>query len=238
VPPPPPKLSAQEQLNGKFALARTVEQSAELERAAAAYKDVLKSDRKHAASHHRLAVVCERQGKSDEAEEHFRLALRQSPNDAELLCDFGYSLYLRGQFAEAESHLRGALKRVPTLARAHNNLGLVLARTGRVAESIPHFETAGGSSAEAHANAAFALMLDERWPEAHEQLMIALEIDPNCAVAGQRLNEVRSVLARTSPNGPGINDGIHASALGPPPQVAALPPAYSAANAAGGYSTR
>jgi len=232
--PAPPKRSAQEQLEGKFTLARTVEQSVELERAAAAYEDVLKSDRKHAAAHHRLAVVRDKQGKFDEAEQHFRLALHQKPNDAELLCDFGYSLYLRGQYAEAERLLRGALTHEPGLPRAHNNLGLLLARTGRVAESIPHFEAASGKPAEARANAAFALMLEERWPEAHEQLLAALASDPSCAVASQRLREVQAVLVRLPPTRPAMHGELPSGASGSPPQVAALPAPYQAGN----YSTR
>src|SRR4029453_5456463 len=56
--PATPKLSKKEQAEGKFALARSVEKSSELEQAANAYEDVIKSEEKHPAAHHRLAVVC------------------------------------------------------------------------------------------------------------------------------------------------------------------------------------
>jgi Flp pilus assembly protein TadD len=219
--PPVPPISKRQQLEGKFALARTVEQAGELDNAIAAYTGILKTDPKFAAAHHRLAVVFDKQGRFEDADEHYRQALHSEPRNAELLADYGYCLYMRGQMPEAEDALRKAIAASPELARAHNNLGLLLARTGRVDEALDQFGAARCTPSEARANVALGLMLEERWPAACEHLTTALSIDPNSKVVRRRLNEVQSILARTAVHAPAIG----APAAAPPmPAMAYAPP--------------
>ena len=62
---------------------------------------------KHLA--HRLAVLYDRQGNDKLAMEEYKKALTESPSNAELLNDFGYFYYQRGQWAEAERFFQNAL---------------------------------------------------------------------------------------------------------------------------------
>ncbi len=101
---------------------------------------------------HRLGVLYDKQGKFEKAREYYGKALKHRPNDAELLCDIGYSYYLQQNWKESESHLRSAVKIDPQLERAHNNLGLVLARMDQPDAALAAFRKAAGDSDVALAN--------------------------------------------------------------------------------------
>jgi tetratricopeptide (TPR) repeat protein len=94
---------------------------------------------------HRLAVLHDGKGEFETSEEFYRAALSQDPNNAELLCDWGYRCYLHRDFQQAEACLRKALSLKNGFARAHNNLGLLLGRTGRCDEALDEFARAGCS---------------------------------------------------------------------------------------------
>jgi Flp pilus assembly protein TadD len=210
-----PKLSRKAQTERKFALARSLEQSGQLKQAVFAYEMVLQTDRKHAGAHHRLAILRELDGQADKADEHFQAALKQEPQNAELLCDYGYSLYLRGQLPMAEQQLRAALAAAPEHARAHSNLALIQARTGRIDAAVASFQAAGCHPASARANVAFALMLQERWNEAREQLDAALAYDPASPLLRDRLQELDAVIAKTAASGPAVAPASHAAPVAP-----------------------
>ena len=213
--PVEPKLSRKAQTERKFALARSLEQSGQLKQAVVAYEMVLQADDKHARAHHRLAILRELDGQADKADEHFQAALKQEPRNPELLCDYGYSLYLRGQLPLAEQQLRAALAAAPEHARAHTNLGLIQARTGRMAEAVASFQAAGCHPASARANTAFALMLEERWNEAREQLEAALAYDPASPLLRDRLQELDAVIAKAAALGPAVAPAGHTAPAAP-----------------------
>jgi len=140
-------------------------------RAYKAYKAALKLAGQSAWLHHRLAAVCDRMAKFDEAEHHYLRALALSPRDPDLHNDLGYSYYLQGRLAEAECELRTCLRLSPSHSYAHVNLGLVLGRMGNVQESLKQFQMAGMNQEQAYASLAFVLPKPRRSPAAgHGQL--------------------------------------------------------------------
>jgi hypothetical protein len=151
---------------------KTLEQSAELDQAAAAYEDVIKSDPKHAAAQHRLAIVCDKQGKCGQAMTFSAPPTKSRRN----CCDFGYSLYLRTirRGGNAPARFRAA-----GLTRAHNNLACCW-RTGRV--GIHHFRRGGSPPRPARMRLARCSTAAERARAVDGRV----DNRSDCAVAGQR----------------------------------------------------
>ena len=81
-------------------------------------------------------------GRTDEAIDHYEIALRIAPNDSQAHNNMGVALAKRGQIDESIVHFRRALELKPDYAGAHNNLGTALTRQGQVDEAIPHFRKA------------------------------------------------------------------------------------------------
>lgn len=127
---------------------------------------------------HSLAVLYDRQGKMDAAEREYRLALQESKNDADVLNDYGYFLYSRGDFKDAEDMLRAALKQKPDHTRAQVNLAMTLARLDRFDESFALFESAVGRAA-AHHNIGMLMIRDGDESKGLVHLRKAAAADPS-----------------------------------------------------------
>jgi tetratricopeptide (TPR) repeat protein len=108
----------------------------------------------------------------------------------------GYSLYLQSRWPEAEMNLQQALAIQPNHVRAHNNLGMLLARIGRPQEALSEFHLAGCRDADAYVNLAFALTLEQHWPEARQHYQHALQADPSSLAAQKGLRELEQLIAR------------------------------------------
>jgi Flp pilus assembly protein TadD len=190
---PPDALGATQKADIEMALARSVERQGHADQAITMYLDVVRKDDRRADAYHRLAILHDRKGECQTAEKFYRAAVQRAPENAEVHCDFGYSLYLQRRWDEAERSLRQALAIQPDLARAHNNLGLLLARTGRGDEALVEFRRAGCAEAEARANLALALMLDQRLPDAYQQYQLALTADPRSQAARAGMDALQSL---------------------------------------------
>ncbi|MEY4177681.1 MAG: hypothetical protein RLY70_1255 [Planctomycetota bacterium] len=162
----------------KLALAQMLEQQGAAPEAIEAYENVLRSEPGHTAVAHRLAVLLDKSGQPQRAEPYYQACLRATPSDPDLLSDFAYHCYLERRWAEAENHFQRALAIDPRHTRARNNLGLVLARTERPREAFNQFAGGGCSTADAHANVAFALAAEARFEDAEQVYAIALQADP------------------------------------------------------------
>lgn len=180
-----------------FEWARSLEQSGQLDRAASAYLEVAKTEPNHPAVYHRLAVVHVQLGQPAVAQQYFQKALLQDSMRPELLCDFGYSLYLAGDLDGAETQFRAALAQQPNYPQAHLHLGLVQARHGKTADALASFQAAGCDPTKAQANVAYAHMLERRYADAAHQLNGALADHPNSKTLRNRLKEVQAILARS-----------------------------------------
>jgi len=182
----------------QMALARSFEKQGHVEQAAHLYEDMVQKDSSRADALHRLAVLHDKKGDCKTAERYYRAALKREPDNAEAYCDLGYSYYLQQRWEEAEKRLVKAVSLQPELARAHNNLGLLLARTGREEEALAQFAKAGCSEADARANLAFGLTLDEQWYAAQRQFELALAADPDSSVAKRGLEALRSLTSEAA----------------------------------------
>lgn len=99
---------------------------------------------------HPLAVLYDRQGRLDAAQREYERALEEDPRSADVLNDYGYFLYSRGDFAEARQRLEQALARNAQHPKARINLAMVLAAEERYDEAFTHFEQALGPAAAHH----------------------------------------------------------------------------------------
>ena len=189
------KLAATKSRDAGFASARAHEQGRVFSKAATAYEEILKQHPDFSPAHHRLAIVYERLGKDSLAQKHFKLALSLAPENGDLLCDYGYSRYLRNDLESAEENFRAALSLNHGLKRAHVNMGLVQARTGREIMSLDSFRAAGCNDSECRSNLAYGLMKEEKWAQAAQQLQVALSQNPSSKMLQERMQEVQAVMA-------------------------------------------
>ncbi len=133
-----------------------------------------------------LAVLYDQES-SPEAISEYNLAVAASPKDADLLNDFGYYYYKRGDMTNAEQQLRAAIGQSPRHERAWVNLGMVLGEQGRYRESFEAFAKVV-SPAAAHSNVGMILAKNGRQIEAQQELRQSLSLEPD-------LEQPRAVLA-------------------------------------------
>jgi Tfp pilus assembly protein PilF len=124
-----------------------------LTEAAGHLQAVLQNQPKHVEAHHLMAIITERQHNYEASDQHFETAIAASPDNSNLLSDFGYSKLRRFDLETAESLLNRALTIDPKNSFALNNLGTVQARQGRFDDALTTLRRAG-SEAEAQAKMA------------------------------------------------------------------------------------
>ncbi len=130
--------------------AKLAEQRGMDQEAIKAYLEVRKHDATKPGVAHALAVLYDRSGMTDAASREYQAALSESPDDADLHCDYGYFMYWTGKLAEADASLRKALKLQPGHKRATVNLALVLGDQGQFDEAQKLFTQAIGPAAAMH----------------------------------------------------------------------------------------
>lgn len=99
---------------------------------------------------HPLAVLYDRQGRLDAAQREYDRALKEDSRNADVLNDFGYFLYSRGDFAGARQRLEQAIARNAQHPKARINLAMIMAAEERYDEAFVHFEHALGPAAAHH----------------------------------------------------------------------------------------
>jgi protein O-mannosyl-transferase len=77
-------------------------------------------------AHHHLGLMLAGQGKLEEAEYQYELALSLKPDDAQVHNDLGVALYHQGRTKEAVFHFRQALRIKPDYENPRRNLDLIL----------------------------------------------------------------------------------------------------------------
>jgi tetratricopeptide (TPR) repeat protein len=75
-------------------------------------------------------------GKTEDALEAYRAAVKQNPKDAKALAGVGWALLELGNYADAEPPLRAAIKVKPGYGRPYLHLSFVLAGLGRYDEAL------------------------------------------------------------------------------------------------------
>jgi len=203
------------------------------------YEKAEKLDPKNVTPSRRLAVLYDKQCEFAKADAEYKKVAQARPNDADVLNDWGYSLYLRNNGAEATTKLKRAVELDPHNARAHSNLGLALGRQERYGEALQEFLAAGLSEAEAHSNLAFIYLTKGKMDDARRECETARQKDPYCTKAQEMLarmdapprprgdNAVQTASLRrpdAAPPPPPADDGAPAGKYPLPPGWAPVPP--------------
>jgi tetratricopeptide (TPR) repeat protein len=108
------------------------------DRAEQYYRQALRINPNHAASHFAYGLHMLRIGDRSHAEEAFRRTLAVDPHQADAHSNLGYLLEQRGEDPQAEKEYRAALATGPGSRAAHYNLGRLLVRHRRFEEGIAH----------------------------------------------------------------------------------------------------
>ena len=178
---PPPELPAKDAARACLACAEELEKSGHEAESILFYEKARQNDGKTQVSR-QLAVLYDRQGDFQKAQEEYRKALKKTPHDADLLNDMGYGYYSRGRWAEAENYLRQALAAKPHHEHATMNLGLCVGIQGRYDEALELFQKVV-TPAQAQCNLAFLYTINHKWPQARQAYQQALHIDPDIPLA-------------------------------------------------------
>jgi Tfp pilus assembly protein PilF len=134
----------------------------------------------------RLAVLYDRLGDDANAFTEYKKALAAAPKDADLLNDFGYYFYQRGDLVKAEKYFRRATAANPNHLRATINLALALGKQGQIQASLTTFQQVL-PPAQAHCNVGVLEAQQGDTDAARKSLREALRLDPG-------LKQARAVL--------------------------------------------
>jgi len=132
-------------------------------------------------AHAGLAEVFAKAGRTDEAIDQYRQALRIVPDQAEWRNNLGLLFTRQNKVADAMGQFAIATKVRPGFAEAHNNLGAMHARAGQSKEAIAAYTEAirlAPGNALAHGNLALALAREGRVAEAVRECQEAIRLDP------------------------------------------------------------
>jgi len=141
-----------------------------------------------------LGITLAADGRTEEAIEQYRQALRLKPDYAEPLSNLGFTLAELGRTDEAIEQCKQTLRLKPDFAEVHNILAVFLAGSGKTAEATAHYQEAlrlkpdfpaahnnlglilagSGRTAEATAHYREALRLRPDFADAHSNLGLAL----------------------------------------------------------------
>jgi Tfp pilus assembly protein PilF len=193
--PPAPELPPKDAARACIACAQELEKNASEFQAIAFYEKARQHDPKCHVSRH-LAVLYDRQGDFQKAQEEYRKALKETPRDPDLLNDMGYGYYSRGRWAEAEKCLRLALEIKPDHTHALINLGLCVGEQGHYQEALDLFGKVL-TQAQALCNLGFILTTQHKWEEAKRTYKEALEIDPDIPLARAALAKLEKAEQQT-----------------------------------------
>jgi len=187
-------------------------------------------------AHKNLADGLLQRGHTDEAEIHYREALRISPDWPDARLGWADLLAARGRIGEAIEHYEEELQRNPT-TRAAGRYGLALLRVGRFAEARDMLERAlvvHGGVAELQAGMAFASSQLGDSARAVRHGREALRLDPTLDSAANNLAWILATAPDPSARNPDESIRIMGRLLGEaerpdPTQLDTLAAAYAAA---------
>lgn len=202
------RITPKQEADVQFAQARMLESDGDLDQAIAMYAEVVKRDKNRVDACHRLGILTCKQSRFDESNDWFKKALKASPTNPDICCDYGYGLYVQGRLDEAEKMLKTTADANPNHKRAHNNLGLVYAHSDRLELALDEFQQGGATAADAHSNVALALALDGDLVQAREFYARAIELDENCVAARNGLKKLEPALAKIDEAGITVVGGI------------------------------
>ena len=167
---------------------------AENERDEAAIEQLLRARKispNHEGISHPLAVLYDRLGQVDSAEREYQRALKESPNDPDLLNDFGYFQYSQGRLVEAQPLLQRAMQLAADHPKATINLALVTVHLGNYDEAKRLFTQALGPGA-AEYNLGMVRASQGQVDRAKEHFELAAGMNPGLPLTDTALSFLES----------------------------------------------
>lgn len=101
-------------------------------------------DEKLAEAHSLLGVAYQYKGMPDWAKREFEIAVKLDKTNPQYLNNYGYLLYITGDYKEALERLSKASKLAPNDKRILNNLALAQSQLGKFDDAYENFVRAGG----------------------------------------------------------------------------------------------
>ena len=188
-------------------------------------------------AHSNLAAELLRRDRADEAEPHFREAVRIQPDWSEARLGWADALAAQGRVGEAIKRYEEVLQSDPDGTRAAGHYGLALLRVGRFSEARDPLERAladHGEIAELHAGMAIATSQLGDFARAVRHGREALRLDPALDSAANNLAWILATSPDPSARNPEESIRIMAQLLGKteqpdPAHLDTLAAAYAAA---------
>lgn len=178
-------ITARDYLNeGRAAL-----EGGQLNQAIAALSRAASLEPRLAQAHSLLAVAYDRKGLRDRARDSYNRAIDINNNDAQALNNFGYSLYLAGNYRAAVERLKRAARLAPQDQRILNNLALAQCRLGKYDDAYKNFARANGEF-EGRMNVAALLERMGRDEDALKHYEAARRVEPSSVALLRRLADL------------------------------------------------
>lgn len=176
-----------------FLAARMAEQKGDLMRASAAYEELLQKHPQKADAHHRLGILCQKSGRTEEAVQHLTRAHQIAPMDIEVLCDLGYIHYLQNRPKDAIATLQKAQQINPGHERTQANLAVALIAMDQVPSAVALLRQNMGE-APAATMVGFALAQRGELDQAKKYFSQALDADASNQPAAEALVQIEEML--------------------------------------------
>jgi len=179
------------------------------------WRDTLAKNDQAFAAHNNLGTLLEARGELLEAMNHYELARKARPGNADAYYNIGVVLEKLGETARAKTAYDDALRVDPAYAKAYNNRGIISAARGDLASAQRDLATAvhlNPDYATGHCNLAMVLAGLGKAAEAEEHYRQAIQINPDFARAHYGLGALL------------VGQGRVAEAAGPLERARALDP--------------
>ena len=174
---------------GHFAEGKRLLEHNRLSEAIAALSQAAAENPRHAEAHNLLGVAFGRKGMHERGRSFYDRAIRLQHANAEMLNNFGYSLYLSGNYRAAVDRLKRARGLAPNNERILNNLALAECRLGRYDDAYKNFARARGEF-DGRMNVATLLERMGRDHEAIAHYEAARTLQPGSSVVERRLSDL------------------------------------------------
>ena len=138
-----------------------------------------------------LGLALEKQGRMEEAIEHYKQALKINPEYLDAHVNLGLAFSGQGRENAAITQYKKALKIDHRSLEAHLDLGVILLRQGKLKEAIKHYQEAleiNPACADAYNALGVALIRKGKVDDAIGQFRKALRIDPSYNEAERNLD--------------------------------------------------
>ena len=157
------------------------------------WEDCTEKSEQKARPHFNLANALSREGRLDEATDHYYKVLQIKKGHVKAHNNLGNVLTRQGKLDEAITHFSKALRHMPQNIISLYNLGNVLAEQGKIDEAISHFSEVLRIDPDfelAHNELGIILAEHGKFEEAIDHFSEALRINPDYAMAHYNLANV------------------------------------------------